>query len=49
MSTLGIEPIMSEAAARRQDWCAKLGIASEFGSEGPKTYREVLEVIARLT
>ena len=28
---------------------AKLGIASEFGADGPKTYREVLEVIGRLT
>jgi len=41
----GIEPIMSEAAARRQDWCAKLGIASEFGADEPKTYREVLDAI----
>jgi len=49
LRSLGIEPIMSEAAARRQEWCAKLGIASEFGADGPKTYREVLEVIGRLT
>ena len=49
LRSLGIEPIMSEAAARRQEWCAKLGIASEFGADGPKTYRQVLEVIGRLT
>jgi 3-hydroxyisobutyrate dehydrogenase-like beta-hydroxyacid dehydrogenase len=49
LRSLGIEPIMSEAAARRQDWCARLGIVSQFGPEGPKTYREVLEAIAACT
>ena len=49
LKSLGIEPIMSEAAARRQDWCAQLGIASQFGPEGPKTYREVLQAIAAYT
>jgi len=48
LKSLGIEPIMAEAAARRQDWCARLGISKNFGPEGPKTYREVLEAIARL-
>src|SRR6185369_16089354 len=42
LQALGIDPIMAEAAARRQDWCARLGISSEFGPEGPKTYREAL-------
>ena len=42
LESLGIEPIMAEAAARRQDWCAQLGISKNFGPEGPKTYREVL-------
>jgi 3-hydroxyisobutyrate dehydrogenase-like beta-hydroxyacid dehydrogenase len=46
LTSLGIEPIMAEAAARRQDWCARLGISSRFGPEGPKTYREALEAIA---
>ena len=45
LQSLGIEPIMAEAAARRQDWCAQLGISSQFGPDGPKTYREALEVI----
>jgi len=49
LESLGIEPIMAEAAARRQDWCAKLGIASQFGPDGPKTYREALEAIAACT
>ena len=48
LHSLGIEPIMAEAAARRQDWCARLGISSQFGPEGPKTYREALEAIRGL-
>jgi len=46
LESLGIEPIMADAAARRQDWCAKLGISNQFGAEGPKTYREALHAIS---
>ncbi|HLH32883.1 MAG TPA: DUF1932 domain-containing protein [Terriglobia bacterium] len=46
LESLGIEPIMAAAAAKRQDWCAKLQISSEFGPEGPKSYREALEAIS---
>lgn len=46
LRSLDIEPIMAEATARRQEWCAKLGLSSTFGAEGPKTYREVLEAMA---
>jgi 3-hydroxyisobutyrate dehydrogenase-like beta-hydroxyacid dehydrogenase len=49
LQALGIEPIMSEAAGRRQDWCARLDIASQFGCDGPKTYREALKAIANHT
>ena len=45
LHSLGIEPIMAEAAARRQDWCARLSISSQFGPDGPKSYREALEAI----
>jgi 3-hydroxyisobutyrate dehydrogenase-like beta-hydroxyacid dehydrogenase len=45
LESLGIEPIMAQAAARRQDWCARLGISDQFGSKGPKTYREALQAI----
>ncbi len=48
LRSLGIEPIMAEAAARRQRWCAELGISSQFGPEGPKTYRETLDAMAGL-
>ena len=47
LESLGIEPIMAQAAASRQAWCARLGISPQFGPEGPKTYREVLDAIAR--
>ena len=45
----GVEPLMSEAAARRQDWTAQLDLKSHFGPDGPRTYAEVVELISRLT
>src|SRR5215471_5055545 len=49
LQSLGIEPIMAEAAARRQAWCARLGISSKFGANGPGTYQEAIEAIAACT
>src|SRR5262249_19186771 len=49
LRAIGVEPIMAEAAARRQDWSAALGLRSHFGPEGPRTAAEVVEVVARLT
>jgi 3-hydroxyisobutyrate dehydrogenase-like beta-hydroxyacid dehydrogenase len=46
LRAIGVDPIMAEAAARRQDSIAKLGVATRFGPEGPRTYRELLEAIA---
>jgi 3-hydroxyisobutyrate dehydrogenase-like beta-hydroxyacid dehydrogenase len=48
LRAVGIDPIMSEATARRQDWSAELDLRSHFGPEGPKTYRDVVEVIEKL-
>jgi 3-hydroxyisobutyrate dehydrogenase-like beta-hydroxyacid dehydrogenase len=45
---VGIDPIMSEATARRHQWSATLGLASRFGPEGPATYREVVEQVENL-
>jgi len=45
LRSLGIDPIMAEATARRQSWCASLGLRSRFGDKGPETYREVLQAI----
>jgi len=49
LRAIGVEPIMAEAAARRQDWSARLDLRSHFGPDGPKTAAEVVEVVARLT
>jgi 3-hydroxyisobutyrate dehydrogenase-like beta-hydroxyacid dehydrogenase len=49
LRAIGIEPIMAEAAARRQDWSAQHDLQSHFGPEGPATYREVLDAIASTT
>jgi 3-hydroxyisobutyrate dehydrogenase-like beta-hydroxyacid dehydrogenase len=46
LRAIGVEPIMAEAAARRQDWSAELDLRSHFGPDGPPTYRAVLDVIA---
>ena len=49
LRAIGVEPIMAEAAARRQDWSAQLDLRSHFGPDGPKTAGEMLDVVARLT
>jgi 3-hydroxyisobutyrate dehydrogenase-like beta-hydroxyacid dehydrogenase len=43
---LGIEPIMAEATARRMDWSAQLGLKALFHGEAPKSYRDVMDIIA---
>jgi 3-hydroxyisobutyrate dehydrogenase len=48
LKAIGIDPIMAEATARRQDWSARMKLKERFGPEGPKTYREVVDVIAEL-
>ena len=49
LRAIGVEPIMAEATARRQDWSARLDLRSHFGPDGPKTAGDVIDVIARLT
>jgi 3-hydroxyisobutyrate dehydrogenase-like beta-hydroxyacid dehydrogenase len=48
LKAIGIDPIMADATARRQDWSAEMDLRSHFGPEGPKTYQEVLDVLAKL-
>jgi 3-hydroxyisobutyrate dehydrogenase-like beta-hydroxyacid dehydrogenase len=45
LRAIGIDPIMAEASARRQEWGAGLALRSHFGPEGPRTYRELLDAI----
>jgi len=49
LKAIGIDPIMAEATARRQDWSAQKNLRSHFGPEGPTTYRQIVDVIAKLT
>jgi 3-hydroxyisobutyrate dehydrogenase len=42
---IGIEPIMAEAASRRQDWCARLNLLPQFGGKVPEDYRTVVRAI----
>jgi 3-hydroxyisobutyrate dehydrogenase-like beta-hydroxyacid dehydrogenase len=44
LRSVGVEPIMSAAAARRQDWAARLDLRSRFGPDGPASYRELAKV-----
>ena len=45
----GVEPTMSEATARFQDWSARMDLKSDFGPEGPSSYGEVLKLITDKT
>jgi 3-hydroxyisobutyrate dehydrogenase-like beta-hydroxyacid dehydrogenase len=46
LEEIGIEPIMAEAIARRQEWGGNLQLNSVFEDRPPKSYREVLRAIA---
>jgi 3-hydroxyisobutyrate dehydrogenase len=46
LRAIGVEPIMAEAAARRQQWSATLDLKSHFGPDGPTRYQDVLAVLA---
>jgi 3-hydroxyisobutyrate dehydrogenase-like beta-hydroxyacid dehydrogenase len=45
LRAIGVEPLMAEATARRQEWSAQLDLRSRFSADGPKTYAEVVEII----
>lgn len=49
LRSLDIEPIMAEAIARRMDWSAQLGLKELFHCEAPKSYRDVVEAVAKMT
>ena len=48
LESIGIEPIMAEATARRMDWSAQIGLKKHFGGEPPRNYREFLAAVAEL-
>jgi 3-hydroxyisobutyrate dehydrogenase-like beta-hydroxyacid dehydrogenase len=46
LRSIGVEPMMAEATARRMDWSAQLGLKERFGGGAPKSTREFLEAVA---
>lgn len=46
LRAIGVEPIMAEATARRQQWSADLDLRSQFGPDGPRTAEEMVEAVA---
>ena len=48
LESIGIEPIMAAATARRMDWSAQIGRKKHFDGEAPKSYREFLEAVAEI-
>jgi len=44
LRSIGVEPIMAEASARRMDWSAKQKLKAKFGRNGPKTLEEFAKV-----
>ncbi|NQU61520.1 MAG: NAD(P)-dependent oxidoreductase [Rhodospirillales bacterium] len=45
LKALGIEPMMSEAAAKRIHWAYDQGLKEAFPDEAPESYQDVLDVI----
>ena len=45
---IGVEPMMTEAIVKRQDWGASLNLLAEFGGKPPEDYREVVKAIANV-
>ena len=47
LESMGMEPIMAAAAAKRIAWGGSHGLAEKFGGEVPKSYKDVLAAIAK--
>jgi 3-hydroxyisobutyrate dehydrogenase-like beta-hydroxyacid dehydrogenase len=45
LRSIGVEPIMAEATARRQDSLAGLGLLEHFGGNAPDDYRAVAQAV----
>lgn len=45
LRAIGVDPLMAEATARRQQWSATLDLKSHFGADGPAGYREVVDLL----
>ena len=47
LKSLGIEPTMSAAAAKRIAWAGGFGLKDKFGDTPPKSFHEVLEALEK--
>ena len=45
LRAVGVEPLMTEATVKRQDWGAALNLLPEFGGQPPADYRAVVAAI----
>ncbi|MEE2699046.1 MAG: DUF1932 domain-containing protein [Pseudomonadota bacterium] len=45
LRTIGVEPLMTEAAEKRIQWAAKKGLKDYFSENAPDDYREVMRAI----
>ena len=48
LESIGIEPIMAAATARRMEWSAQIGLKRHFAGEPPRSYQEFLEAVAAI-
>ena len=48
LKSLGIEPMMSAAAAKRIAWAGNFGLKDKFGDKAPKSFHEVMKAIAEI-
>ena len=48
LKSLGIEPLMSAAAAKRIAWAGNFGLKDKFGDKAPKSFHEVMKAIAEI-
>ncbi len=46
LRAIGVEPVMTEAIVKRQDWGAALDLLPQFGGKPPDDYRSVAQAIA---
>src|SRR5262249_18637842 len=44
----GVEPLMSEAISKRQEWAARLNLLERFGGKAPESYQEIVKAIGEM-
>jgi 3-hydroxyisobutyrate dehydrogenase-like beta-hydroxyacid dehydrogenase len=47
LRAIGVDPMMTEAIIRRQDWGAALNLLPQFGGKPPADYQDVVEAIGK--